>query len=426
MMQTRHAMVLVGASLVASTGLRAEFALRDGDTVVFLGDSITAERGYGRVVENYTLLRYPQREVRFVNAGWGGDTAARGLERLERDVFPHGATVLTVAYGINDIGWGTKADDEHRQLYLDSIREIIRRCKQRNIRVFICSAAITAEKPETAENGFLTKMCDEGMALSRSLGEGAIDLQGGMREIQRRILTANAQVKDKKDETTLHSPDGIHLNDLGQLAMGFVMLKGLGAPAEVSSAVIDAEAAQAIEANGCRISEFKREGNRIEFLRLDEGLPLNFGPLGALNFRFIPIPDELNRYMLTVRNLAPGKYALTVDGRPVGTWTHEQWAAGVHIASATPNGWEPGGPWDAQAALLKTLTQARSELSQTAKTEAYYLDWGAPSPPPSTPADIARRETWAEHAADVNRRLEALQRETARPHPYHFVLTPAE
>jgi lysophospholipase L1-like esterase len=82
----------------------ADYQLRDDDTVVFLGDSITAARTYGKIIENYTLLRYPERKVRFINAGWGGDTATGGLARLERDVFERNATVLSVAYGYNDIG----------------------------------------------------------------------------------------------------------------------------------------------------------------------------------------------------------------------------------------------------------------------------------------------------------------------------------
>jgi hypothetical protein len=39
----------------------ADFALRDGDTVVFLGDSITAARTYGKIIEDYTLRRFPDR-----------------------------------------------------------------------------------------------------------------------------------------------------------------------------------------------------------------------------------------------------------------------------------------------------------------------------------------------------------------------------
>jgi len=34
-----------------ATAQTAEFALRDGDTVVILGDSITAARTYGKIME---------------------------------------------------------------------------------------------------------------------------------------------------------------------------------------------------------------------------------------------------------------------------------------------------------------------------------------------------------------------------------------
>lgn len=81
----------------------ADFALRDGDTLTFLGDSITAARGYTKIVEHYTIMRFPDRQVRFINAGQGGDTANGSLHRLDRDVFSKGTTVLTVAFGINDI-----------------------------------------------------------------------------------------------------------------------------------------------------------------------------------------------------------------------------------------------------------------------------------------------------------------------------------
>src|SRR5436309_7752679 len=124
-----HCPTPLSVLLAGVAGVRADYAIRDGDTVVFLGDSITAARTYGKIIENFTLLRFPQRKVHFINSGWGGDTAAGGLKRLQRDVFDKGATFLTVAYGINDIGWGGKADAEHRQLYLDSIKAIVEACK---------------------------------------------------------------------------------------------------------------------------------------------------------------------------------------------------------------------------------------------------------------------------------------------------------
>lgn len=399
--------------LIAVPARAADFELHDGDTVVFLGDSITAARLYGKTIENYTLLRFPDRKVRFINAGWGGDTAAGGLVRLERDVFDRGATVLTVAYGVNDIGWGLKADDEHKQKYLDSIREIVKRCRERNVRVFICSAAITAADPFKSESDFLQKMCDEGMEISRSLGSGAIDVQRTMRQINQGIWKSNEGLKDAAKKTTMHAADGVHLNDLGQLAMAFAILKGLGAPADVSSAVVDFAAPAAGQGTGCRISDVKVVDGSVEFNRLDEGLPINFGLFGALNFRFVPIPEQLNRYLLTIKNLPGGKYDVLVDDRRLGTYSADQLAKGVNISFATADAWQPGGPWDVQATLLKHLTDARSDIavSQTLGTafkSAAALDPGV-----------------AAQARDINERLERLQRETARPRPYRFVVRPA-
>ena len=203
---------IAGLAWIAAPA-RAEFALRDGDRVVFLGDSITAARRYDRIIENYTLLRFPARRVQFFNAGKGGDTAAGGLERLERDVFARGATVAIVAFGTNDIGWGVKADDEHKQKYLTGIRGIVEECNRRKVRVFICSEPVTNEDPDKAEKGFLQTMCDEGLEIARSLGAGMIDIQRAMRVVQRRVLAHNATIKDRAKHTLLHVADGDGLCD---------------------------------------------------------------------------------------------------------------------------------------------------------------------------------------------------------------------
>jgi lysophospholipase L1-like esterase len=410
---TRIALITLIIVAAESPAGAEEFALRDGDTVVFLGDSITAARAYGKLIENYTLLRFPERKIRFINAGRGGDTAAGGLARLDADVFAHRATVLTVAYGVNDIGWGLKADDEHKQTYLHAIRGIVERCKAQNVRVFICSAAVTGADPGKSERDFLQTMCDEGMALSRELGAGAIDVQRTMRAIQRRIWKFNEGIADSAKKESLHAADGVHLNDLGQLAMGYAILKGLGAPAEVSSATIDAAVPKATASAACQITNVKNSAGTVEFDRLDERLPLNQGPLWGLQFRFVPIPDELNRYLVTVQNLAPGKYELLADGRGLGTFGDDQLSKGLNISSATADGWIPGGPWDAQATVLKRLTDARDEL---AVSQLFERAFDAQNPAGQTQGASAKA---------INEQLEELQRATARPRRYHFVIRPA-
>ncbi|WP_422929393.1 GDSL-type esterase/lipase family protein [Singulisphaera sp. PoT] len=393
---------------------RADYDIKDNDTVVFFGDSITAARTYGKIIENYTLLRFPDRKVRFINSGWGGDTAERGLKRLEADVFAHGATVLIVAFGINDIGWGTKADAEHEALFLDSTRSIIEACKARGVRVYICSAAVTATDPDQSEKGFLQLMCDKAMAMSREMGERSIDVQRTMRNIQRQVRSVADQTREVKDKPSLHMHDGVHLNDLGQLAMAFAILKGLGAPADVSSVTVDATRQEVVASQGCRVSNVKSGARILEFDRLDEGLPINFGTFGALQFRFIPVPEQLNRYMLTVHGLPEGRYEIKVDDRPLGTYPTDQLEAGVNIASATADGWEPGGPWDAQASLLIRLTDSRSEIAQARLMTGRYL--------PSYP----EREAIRKQYDDADARIVTLQRTLTRPRPFHFSIRPAD
>jgi lysophospholipase L1-like esterase len=384
------------------------FALRDGDTVVFLGDSITATRGYSKIVELYTLMRHPELRVSFWNAGKGGDTAAGAVDRLDKDVFAHGATVVTVAFGVNDIGWGTKADQEHKQRYLDGIRRIITECQKHGVRVFICSPAVLHEDPDKGENGFLQKMADEGMALAKSLGAGTIDISRAMRAVQRKVVAANGGEKDATKLTRLHVEDGVHLNDLGQLAMAWAMLKGLGAEAEVSDADVDAAEEKVIRAGGCEITNIKKLADGVTFVRKDAGLPMNLGILSALQYRFVPVPETLNRYQLAIHGLAPGRYTVRADGRLLGTYDAKQLADGVNISSATADGWVPGGPWDAQSDTVKELVDARDKLWMGGQFRSQYND--------TNPHAAALDKDFTR----LDQKLTELARAQAKPYPYRF------
>lgn len=289
-------------------------------------------------------------------------------------------------------------------------RGIVETCRKQNARVFLCSAAATAEAPEKAETGFLQKMCDEGMDLSRSLGGKAIDVQRTMRGVQKAIAAANASVPDKNKHDSLHVADGVHLNDLGQLAMAFAILKGLGVPANVSSVVIDADGAKVTSAKGCAVRGVDAKPGALEFTRSDEGLPFNYGIFYALNYRYVPVPDELNRYLVAVKSLPKGNYEVSAGGRVLGVFTADQLAAGVNVASATADPWQPGGPWNAQANALKALTDARYEVrSASAQLRAHV--------PGNPDADRLGKQ-----AGDLDAKIVEMQRTTAQPRAYRFVI----
>src|SRR5689334_2579384 len=99
--------ILAAAFAVAAAFAQSNFFLKDGDTVVFYGDSITDQRLYTTFAETYVVTRYPTMNVKFVHSGWGGDRVTGGGGgpidvRLQRDVFAYKPTVMTIMLGMND------------------------------------------------------------------------------------------------------------------------------------------------------------------------------------------------------------------------------------------------------------------------------------------------------------------------------------
>src|SRR5271156_5422181 len=121
-------------SLVLSLSLAAVFAqsafyLKNGDRVVFYGDSITDQRLYTTFTETYVLTRFPKMKVAFVHSGWGGDRVSGGGGgpvdlRLQRDVFAYKPTVMTIMLGMND-GSYRAFDQKIFDTYAEGFRHII-------------------------------------------------------------------------------------------------------------------------------------------------------------------------------------------------------------------------------------------------------------------------------------------------------------
>ncbi len=88
--------------------------LRKNDTIVFIGDSITAADrhrqvysplgfGYVHFAGNLLLAKYPALDLKIVNTGVSGDTVLDLRDRWQRDCIAHRPNVLSVLVGINDV-----------------------------------------------------------------------------------------------------------------------------------------------------------------------------------------------------------------------------------------------------------------------------------------------------------------------------------
>src|SRR5437879_2686461 len=116
-------------SLSGLANAQDSFYLKNGDRVVFYGDSITDQRLYTTFVETYIVTRFPQLNISFVHSGWGGDRVTGGGggkidERLKRDVLAYKPTVVTIMLGMNDGGYRA-FDEKLFETYATGYQQII-------------------------------------------------------------------------------------------------------------------------------------------------------------------------------------------------------------------------------------------------------------------------------------------------------------
>jgi lysophospholipase L1-like esterase len=91
----------------------SEFAIQDGQTVIFIGDSITDcgrqgdhapyGSGYVRLAIDLITARYPERRIRYLNHGISGNTVQDLHGRWQQEVIAHRPDWLCVKIGINDL-----------------------------------------------------------------------------------------------------------------------------------------------------------------------------------------------------------------------------------------------------------------------------------------------------------------------------------
>lgn len=96
---------------------------------VALGDSITAGVGaaqpYTSLVQTRLRGAYGNPRIEWLNAGGSGDTAEKGLVRLERDVLDQAPDVVLVEFGWNEIRSGVSPERFEK-----AMREIVSRIRQ--------------------------------------------------------------------------------------------------------------------------------------------------------------------------------------------------------------------------------------------------------------------------------------------------------
>jgi lysophospholipase L1-like esterase len=325
----------IALCLLALTGTSARaddgFFFKKGDRIVFLGDSITEQYQYSTYIELYLTTRFPGWDLTFINAGIGGDTATGGTNRFKAHVLDEKPTCVTIDFGMNDGGYGG-FDAARNAGYVKGTTSMLEAAKKAGVRVALISPnAVDRRKGKNFPVYLETQkqFYEPLKGLAQKYEDSFVDQYA----VTRAVLE-KAEQTDPKAEKVNPFPDGVHTSPSGGLLMAHAILTGLHAPAKVSDVSISIGKPEP-KTEHCTVENLQAGRDGVSFDRTDEAIPM---PVHKDWLALLPSVNELkdlNYYGLTVDGLADGKYALSIDGKGVATFTSKELAGGVNLGNVT-------------------------------------------------------------------------------------------
>lgn len=355
--------VLALALMATSSQLQAQtpgtFAIKPDDRIVFYGDSITDSRQYTNMVETYIVTRFPQHKVFFVHSGWGGDRVGGGGGgsidvRLQRDVIEHKPTVMTIMLGMNDGGrsaFNRPTFDTFSKGYKSLVTKVKEAVPGVRITGIVPSPYDDVTRPPAFEGGYNSVLLKFGDYIKELAKEENLTVADLNTPVVAMLTKANQ--KDPAVAAKLIG-DRVHPGGGGHIIMAQALLQAWNAPAIVTAVDIDAAGKKVARAENTTVTDLAI-APIISWNQLDKALPFPVGngadiQLAVSSSDFVA---TLNQQPLKVTGLTAPKYSLKIAGSDVGTFTREELAAGVNLATLAT-------PMFAQAHKVAGLTSQRS------------------------------------------------------------------
>lgn len=340
---------------------------RDGDVVAFIGDSITHSRKFHRYIYDYTLTRFPERKVRFVNCGIAGDSAGGAVSRLDWDILPNRPNVASLMLGMNDVGRGYYGKDNPdeanlaaRQSALDSHRRNMETLARRLLANGVLTLIFCTPSPYDDTGDIPTENLFGVNAALGTCGEYARNLAlqfgGSIVDFHGPMTALNIEKQKTDPKFTIIGQDRVHPGDVGQMVMAYLYLKAQGVPALVSSVSLDGVAGTVVECANAEVSEVDMADGRIAFTIAAKALPMPVEDSAKPALELVPLIQDLNQEILQVKLEGAGRMSLAIDGEKVGEYSREELAAGVNLAT------NPATPQYKQAREVVALNDQRSAL----------------------------------------------------------------
>lgn len=355
---------------------------KDGERAVFLGNSITDGGHYHSYIWLFYMTRFPNMELRVLNAGIGGDTAYDMYKRLDDDVFSKRPTTLITTFGMNDSGYfeynGDKPKEfgeEKYQACLKNFKLMEKRFKELpNTRIVMMgsspydeSAKIKGNNPFKSKNSVMQRIVE-------FQKQAAVDNKWEFFDLNQPMTAINQKFQEKDSTFTICGQDRIHPDNDGHMVMAYQFLKEQGFTSnKVADLEINAAKNTVVNSTNCVVSNLKKISNKLSFDYLANSLPYPLDTIArgwgqkksqAEAIKYVPFMDEMNQESLKITGLK-GNYKLIIDECEIGTWSGDDLAMGINLAKETKT------PQYQQALSIMHLNEIRWEIERNFRDYAW-------------------------------------------------------
>lgn len=312
----------------AAPSIPSAIDLQDGDTLVFLGDSITHQRLYTQYVEDFFYQRFPKRRITFHNAGVGGARAWDALARLNRDVLDYKPRYVSILLGMND-GSYQPFNPEIFATYQQDMAELARKIRDGGAVPILMSPtmfdsrAAEANPRRQREPEMLAQYNSVLAYFGRWLQHVA--MESGMAYVDMFSLLNDITLEARESDPNFTLiRDAIHPDPPGQIVMAFAMIDDLGLRKPLSSIRIQPNAAGVMKATatGGQVNDLQVQPGRVEFDWTADALPWVLPEEAQAGVKLLNLGHKASREALEVHGLEPGRYELTIDDTVAGIYPH--------------------------------------------------------------------------------------------------------
>ena len=215
--------------------------LREGDRLAICGDSITEQKMYSRLMEDYLTMCVPELKVTVRQYGWGGERAPGFLARMTNDCLRFKPTIATTCYGMNDHEYRAY-EDRIGQAYRKSSTAIVEAFKANGARVVLGSPGCVGKVP-TWQKRTNDTVLDLNLNLCQ-LRNLDIDIAKkehvGFADVFWPMLTAGVEAQERYSANyAIAGKDGVHPGWAGHAVMAYAFLKAFGLNGDIGTFTAD-------------------------------------------------------------------------------------------------------------------------------------------------------------------------------------------